>query len=115
MRKTELITKLNGITQEKISELASQREKVEITQAQVNSVLDNVKENVRTGNEGVQNNLIDQVKDLTAVFQSELINTKANMTFSFSHEHAAVEACHAYGHVSGPEIPEPAQCLPFQM
>ena len=110
LRKTKLITKLNGITQEKLSELASQREKVEITQAQVNSVLDNVKENVRTGNEGVQNNLIDQVKDLTAVFQSELINTKANMTFSFSHAHAAVEACHAHGLVSAPEIPEPAQC-----
>ena len=32
------------------------------------------------------------------------------MTFSFSHAHAAVETCHAHGHVPGPPLPEPAQC-----
>ena len=108
LRKTELTSRLNGITQEKLSELASQREQVELTQAQLSSGLDIVKENVRTGCQGVQNHLLDLVKDLTAaVFQPEL-NSKANMTFSSSH--AAFEACHSHGLVSAPEIPEPAQC-----
>ena len=108
MRKNKLISKLNGITQEKLSELTSQREQVELTWAELSSGLDIVKENVRTGSQGVQKNFLDQVKDLTAaVFQPEL-NSKANMTFSFSH--AAVEACHVHGLVSASEIPEPAQC-----
>ena len=108
LRKNELISKLNGITQEKLSELASQREQVELTQAQLSSGLDNAKENVRTGRQGVQNHLLDLVKELTAaVFQPEL-NSKASMTFSSSH--AAVEACRAHGLVSAPEIPEPGQC-----
>ena len=108
LRKAKLISKLNCITQEKLGELKSQREQVEITQAQVKSFLDNVKrDNVKSGNEGVQKNLLDQVKDFTAVVFEPELNSKANMTFSSSH--AAVEACHAHGLVSAPEIPELAQ------
>ena len=107
LRKNKLIRKLNGITQEKLGELALQRKQVEKSRAELSSGLSMVKENIGTGSQGVQKNLLDQVEDLTAaVFQPEL-NSKANMTFSFSD--AAVEACHAHGFVSAPEIPELAQ------
>ena len=49
LREKELTNKLNYITQEKLSQLASRREQIETTLAQLGSCLDKVKENLRTG------------------------------------------------------------------
>ena len=114
LREKKLTTELNLITQKKMNELASQREQIETTLAQLDSCLDMVKENLRTGSQGMvlkmKTTLLEQVKDLTSSFQTDLLepNTEADMIFSSSR--AAAEACHVHGLVSAPTFPDPSQC-----
>ena len=101
LRERELTNKLNYITQEKLSELASQREQIETTLAQLGSCLDKVKEKLRTGSQGVvlrmKTTLVKEVKELTTADTMELY-TDANMRFLSSH--VAAEACNAHGLVA---------------
>ena len=112
LRERELTNKLNYITQEKLSELASQREQIETTLAQLGSCLDNVKEKLRTGTQGVvlrmKTTLVKQVKDLTTEFEPDDMElyTDANITFSSSH--VAAEACREHGLVSSFTIEDPS-------
>ena len=114
LREKKLTNHLNFITQEKLSELTSQREQIETTLAQLDSCLDMVKENLSTGSQGIvlrmKTTLLEQVKDLTSSFQTDILepNTEADITFSSSH--AAAEACHVHGLVSAPTFPDPSQC-----
>ena len=114
LREKKLTNHLNFITQEKLSELTSQREQIETTLAQLDSCLDMVKENLRTGSQGMvlrmKTTLLEQVNDLTSSFQTDILepNTEADMIFSSSH--AAAEACHVHGLVSAPTFPDPSQC-----
>ena len=114
LREKKLTNHLNFITQEKLSELTSQREQIETTLAQLDSCLDMVKENLSTGSQGMvlrmKTTLLEQVNDLTSSFQTDILepNTEADMTFSSSH--AAAEACHVHGLVSAPTFPDPSQC-----
>ena len=104
LRERELTDKLNYITQEKLSQLASQREEIETTLAQLGSCLDKVKEKLRTGSQGVvlrmKTTLVKQVKDLTTAFKPDTMElyTDANMRFLSSH--VAAEACNAHGLVA---------------
>ena len=104
LREKELTNKLNYITQEKLSQLASQREQIETTLVQLGSCLDKVKEKLRTGSQGVvlrmKTTLVKQVKDLTTVFKPDTMElyTDANMRFVSSH--VAAEACRAHGLVA---------------
>ena len=104
LREKELTNKLNYITQEKLSELASQREQIETTLAQLGSCLDKVKEKLRTGSQGVvlrmKTTLVKQVKDLT---------TESDADITFSSSHVDVEACRAHELVSSPMTPDPSQ------
>ena len=109
LREKELTNHLNFITEEKLSILASQREQIKTTLAQLNSCLDMVKENLRPGSQGMvlrmKTTLLEQVKDLTSSFHPDILkpNTEADMTFSSSH--TAAEECHAHGLVSAPTVP----------
>ena len=104
LRERELTDKLNYITQEKLSQLASQREQIETTLAKLGSCLDKVKEKLRTGSQGVvlrmKTTLVKQVKDLTTAFKPDTMElyTDANMRFLSSH--VAAEACRAHGLVA---------------
>ena len=104
LREKELTNKLNYITQEKLSQLASQREQIETTLAKLGSCLDMVKEKLRTGRQGVvlrmKTTLVKQVEDLTTAFKPDTMElyTDANMRFLSSH--VAAEACRAHGLVA---------------
>ena len=110
LREKELTNKLNYITQKKLSKLASQREQIETTLAQLGSCLDKVKEKLRTGSQGVvlrmKTTLVKQIKDLTTAFKPE-VNTTADMRFS--HSAASADACREHGLVSSPRTPDPSQ------
>ena len=110
LREKELTDRLNYITQEKLSELASQREEIETTLAKLGSCLDKAKEKLRTGSQGVvlrmKTTLVKNVKDLTTAFKPDTMElyTDANMRFLSSH--VAAEACRAHGLV---ETYDPSQ------
>ena len=101
LREKELTNKLNYITQEKLSELASQREQIETTLAKLGSCLDKVKEKLRTGSQGVvlrmKTTLVKQVKDLTTKFEPDDMELDTDADITFSSSHVATEACHAHG------------------
>ena len=113
LREKELTNKLNYIIQEKLSNLASQREQIETTLAQLGSCLDKVKEKLRTDSQGVvqrmKTALAKQVKDLTTAFKPDTmeLNTDADMRFLSSY--VAAEACRAHGLVSSPRTLDPSQ------
>ena len=104
LRDKELTDKLNYITQEKLSELASQREQIGITLAHLGSCLDKVKEKLRTGSQGVvlrmKTTLVKQVKDLTTAFKPETMELYTDADMRFVSSHVAAEACRAHGLVA---------------
>ena len=110
LREKELTNKLNDITQDKLSKLASQREQIETTLAQLGSCLDKVKENLRTGSQGVvlrtKTTLIKQIKDLTTAFKPHNMELCTDTDMRFLSSHVAAKACRAHGLV---ETYDPSQ------
>ena len=113
LREKELTSKLNYITQEKLSQLASQREEIETILAQLGSCLNKVKEKLRTGSQGVvlrmKTALVKQVKNLTTAFKPGNMELCTDADMKFSSLHVAAEACRAHGLVSSPTTPDPSQ------
>ncbi len=103
VRKTELIGQLHQITQEKLKSLATQRDQLETTQAQLSSCLTLVKESLKAGSEGevlrMKTGIARQVKKLTATFESDILepSTEADMIFLPSD---ITTVCENYGSVS---------------
>ena len=112
VRKTELIGQLDQITQRKLTILASQRDQIELIQAQLSSCLDFVKESLRTGSEGeilaMKKPVVKQVKEITAEFNAEVLvpQEQANTRFSASTPELT-QTCQQFGKVySCPAFPE---------
>ena len=113
-RKTGLISQLHQITEGKLKGLATQRDQIEITQVQMSSCLDFVKEKLNTGSDGevlkMKNRIVKQVEELTSAFQLDTLkpNTEANITFSASPDVTA--GCQNYGEVYAAREPDPLRC-----
>ena len=114
VRETELIGQLDLETQVKLKGLATQRDQIETTLAQLHSCLHFMRESLRTGNEGdvlmMKANTLTQAKELTTPFQSDILepNAKADIRFSASADMPAV--CRNYGQVFSPGSPDPSRC-----
>ena len=113
LRERELTNKLNYTTQEKLSKIAAQREQIEATLAQLGSCLDKVKENLRTGSQGVvlrmKTTLVKQIDNITTAFRPDNMRAYTTADMRFSSSHTAAEACRAHGLVSSPMTPDPSQ------
>ena len=113
LREKELTDKLNYITQEKLCQLASQREQIETTMVQLGNCLNKVKENMKTGSQGVvlrmKTTLEKQVKDLTTAFKPGNMELCTDADMKFSSSHVDAEVCRAHGLVSSPMTPDPSQ------
>ena len=114
VRETELIGRLHELTQEKLKVLATQRDQIETTLAQLHSCLHFMRESLRPGNEGdvllMKANTVRQIKELTTPFQPYFLepNTKADIVFSAPADMTAV--CQNYGQVFSPGSPDPSKC-----
>ena len=114
VRKTELISQLHKLTQDKLKCLAFQKNEIETIQAQLSSCLDFVKESLKTESQAevlkMKTTIVNQVKELTTLFQPEALkpNTKADITFSASQEVTAL--CQSYGTVYAAQDPCPSKC-----
>ena len=75
VRETELIGRLHELTQEKLKDLAAQRDQIETTLAQLHSCLHFMRESLRPGDEGdvlmMKANTVKRVKELTTPFQPD--------------------------------------------
>ena len=114
IRETELIGQLDRVTQEKLKGLASQRDQIETTLAQLCSCLHFMSESLRPGNKEdalmMKSNTVNRVKELTTPFQPDLLqpNTKADMVFSALADLTAL--CENYGQVLSLGLPDPLKC-----
>ena len=115
VRETELIGRLHELTQEKLKDLAAQKDQIETTLAQLHSCLHFMRESLRPGNEGdvlmMKANTVRRVKELTTPFLPDFLepNTKADIVFSAPADMTAV--CQNYGQVLLPGYPDPCKCL----
>ena len=111
-RKTELISRLHRITQRKLKELAVQRDQLETAMSQLSSCLGFMKESLETGSQeevlSMKSSVVNQVKELTAVFPLEMLNpsTEADVIFSALDDFAT--ECQNYGQISTPDFPDPS-------
>ena len=98
LRERELTNKLNYITQDKLSQLAAQREQIETTPAQLGSCLDKT---IRAK--------VLRMKGLTTTFKSDTMELYTDADMRFSSSHTAAEAYRAHGLVSSSMTPDPSQ------
>ena len=114
VRETELIGQLDHVTQEKLKGLAAQRDQIETTLAQLCSCLHFMRESLKPGNEEdvlmMKSNIVNQVKELTAPFQPDMLepNTNADVILSALADLTAL--CENYGQVFSPGLPDPSKC-----
>ena len=114
VRETELIGRLHELTQEKLKDLAAQRDQIETTLAQLHSCLHFMRESLRPGNEGdvlmMKGNTVRRVMELTTLFQPDFLepNTEADIVLSAPADMTAV--CQNYGQVSPAGCPDPSKC-----
>ena len=115
-RKTELVNQLDQLTQAKLKSIAVQRDQIETTQAQMNSCLQFIWENLKTSSQGevlrMKSTTVRQVKELTATFQPDILepNAKADMIFSGLAD-LTVTKCQNYGTIYSAGSPDPSKCL----
>ena len=112
VRKTELISQLDQITQQKLKTLAAQRYQIELDGIQLSSCLDFVKESLRTGSEGeilaMKKPVVKQVEEITAEFRAEDLvpQERADIMFS-ANTPELTQTCQQFGQVyTHPVSPE---------
>ena len=114
VRETELIGRLHELTQEKLKDLAAQRDQIETTLAQLHSCLHYMRESLRPGNEGdvlmMKANTVRRVKELTTPFQPDFLEPDTQAGIVFSAPAGMTAVCQNYGQVFSPGFPDPSRC-----
>ena len=107
IRKTQLISQLNKLTEDKLKSLAAEKDKIKQFQ-------DNIKENLNIVNWGEalacirKNDIVKKANELTLTFRRSFSpGTKADMMFSRTNIAAL---CQTYGTVTAPSLPDPSKC-----
>jgi len=115
VRETELISKLDQMTQVKLKGLSAQKDQIETTLAQLSSCLHFMKESLQPGNEGevlmMKTNTVEQVKELTTPFQPDTLKPNTEADIAFSAPADMITVCQNYGQVLlAKYLPDPSQC-----
>ena len=107
-RRTELISKLDHLTQLKLKTLATQRDQVELVQVKLSSCLDYVEGGMKTGTEGevlaMKAPVLKRIKQITADFKPATLQPEeeANLELKASNKQDLQQACKEFGDI--PEI-----------
>ena len=107
-RRTELISKLDHLTQLKLKTLATQRDQVELVQVKLSSCLDYVEGGLKTGTEGevlaMKAPVLKRIKQITADFKLAALQPEeeANLELKASNKQDLQQACKEFGDI--PEI-----------
>ncbi len=113
VRKTELVSQLDRLTQQKLKSLAAQRDQFELIQTRLSSCLDFVNESLRTGSEGevlgMKKPVVKQIEEVTAEFQPEVLVPKEQSDLKFSCNAELRVACQQFGRVRSDQV-SPENC-----
>ena len=117
VRKTELISHLHQMTQEKLKSLAVQRDLIETTQAQLGSCIDFIKESFKTtSNQGevlkIKTSITQRAKELTTISQPDILepHLKGAIAFSSLGVKDIPAQCRNYEKVFIQGLPDPSKC-----
>ncbi len=98
-RRTELVGELEVLTQQKLKDLAAQRDQVEITQVKLASCLEYAEGCLKTGSDGevleMKSSVVKRVKQITTEFESNAIQpeTKVDMEMITKGKEPLQQAC----------------------
>ena len=98
-RRAELVGELEMLTQQKLKDLAAQKDQVEITQVKLTSCLEYAEGGLKTGTDGevleMKSSVLKRVKQITAEFESNAIQpeTKANVELITKGKEPLQKAC----------------------
>ena len=107
-RRTELISKLDHLTQLKLKTLATQRDQVEPVHVKLSSCLDYIEGGLKTGTEGevlaMKAPVLKRIKQITADFKPATLQPEeeANLELKASNKQDLQQACKEFGDI--PEI-----------
>ena len=114
VRRTELISHLQQLTESKQKDLAAERNQAETVHVQLSSCQDYMKQSIKTDRWGealkMKTTVLKQVKELTTTVQPDSLkpNTKADIEFSASA--GITDLCRHSGQVSTLASPNPSKC-----
>ena len=98
-RRAELVGELEMLTQQKLKDLAAQRDQVEITQVKLTSCLEYAEGGLKTGTDGeilkMKFSVVKRVEQITTEFESKTIQpeTKADMELTTKGKEPLQQAC----------------------
>ena len=102
-RKTELIGQLDQLTQQKMKNLAAQKDEFELVQTRLSSCLDFVSESLRTGSQAeilaAKKPVVQQIEEMTAEFKPELLVPAEQADLKFTATAELTLACSHFGKV----------------
>ena len=108
LRKSELISQLNQMAQQKFKNLAIQKDEVETVQTQLVSCLSFVRESLRTGSQGevmkMKKGVIGQIKEMTDSIEPDKLSPCESMNFRFSVSPELSESCRQFGELQCSDI-----------
>ena len=109
-RRTELISKLDHLTQLKLKTLATQRDQVELVQVKLSSCLDYVDGGLKTGTEGevlaMKAPVLKRIKQITADFKPATLQPEegADLGLIANNKQDLQQACKEFGDIKIPEV-----------
>ena len=113
-RETELIHKLDTLTQAKLRGLAAQRDKIETTQARITSCLEFMMESLQADSRGevlrVKSTMVKQVEELTSPLRGTDLKPNAEANIEFLDVKDTIAQCQNYGQVFTLHSPDPSKC-----
>jgi tripartite motif-containing protein 2/3/tripartite motif-containing protein 71 len=112
-RKADLVSQVDQLANQKLKNLAAQKDEVETVQTQLASCLSFVRESLRTGSQGevmkMKKTVMKQIKEMTDNFKPDMLPPceSANVRFKASPE--LLKACQQFGRVFLQQI-SPTKC-----
>ena len=110
-RKTELMGKVDEYADQKVKNLAAQKDEVETIQTQLVSCLSFVRESLRTGSQGevmkIKKTVMKQIKEMTDNFKPDMLSPRELAYIEFIPSPKLAQACQQFGDVRvNPVSPE---------
>ena len=113
-RETELIHKLDTLTQAKLKELAAQRDLMASSRARMTSCLEFMKKSIHMDSEGevlrVKSAMAKQVNALTTPLGAMTLEPNAEADIAFLATKDMIAQCQNYGQVFAQHSPDPSKC-----
>jgi DNA-binding beta-propeller fold protein YncE len=102
-RKADLVSQVDQLANQKLKNLAAQKDEVETVQTQLASCLSFVRESLRTGSQGevmkMKKTVMKQIKEMTGNFKPDKLAPCEEASFNFKPSLEVSQACQQFGEV----------------